>query len=199
MNMDDRATFTAVRRAVRVRFGTTATDRVAVADIGANVGQLDETDLPGIGRRIEFFSDEGRRLGVVQHHSGRREVFVCSPDDPDRSELSISLSEADAEHLAEALKVASASQDSAPVTYEVEGLVFEWLDVAADSPVAGKSIAELQIRTRTGASVVAVIRRPTSVPAPEPDFVLEADDTLVVAGTAEGVDNVLDLVRPRNA
>ncbi len=160
---------------------------------------LDETELPGIGRRVEFFSDEGRRLGVVQHHSGRREVFVCNADDPDRSEMSVSLSEADADSLATALGVASAHKEAGARTYEVEGLVFEWIDVDGGSPVAGRSIAELQIRTRTGASVVAVLRRPAAVPAPEPDFVLAVGDTLVVAGTAQGVEKARNLVHSPDA
>ncbi len=161
--------------------------------------QLDETELPGIGKRLEFFSEEGRRLGVVQHHSGRREVFACSPGDPDRSEISINLSESDADHLAKALGVEPEPHDPAPRNYEVEGLVFEWLDVSPESQVAGRSIGELQIRSRTGASVVAVIRRPASVPAPEPDLVLAADDTLVVAGTPEGVEKVRELVNSSGA
>lgn len=157
------------------------------------MGQLEETSLPGIGKRVEFFKDDGRRMGVVQHHTGRREVFVCRPDDPDTTEVAVNLSETDTQSLAKALGAPSISEASGDRTYEIEGLVFEWLDVPADSPVVGRSIAELRIRTRTGASVVAVIRSPNPVPAPEPDFAIEVGDTLVVAGTVEGVRRARDL------
>lgn len=159
------------------------------------MGHLEETSLPGIGRRIEFFTDEGRRMGVVQHYVGRREVFVCQPGDPDRTELAVNLSEDDAHSLVDALGVESVTEGAGERTYEVEGLVFDWLDVPPDSPAAGRSIAEQRIRTRTGASVVAVLRRPDAVPAPDPSFVIEAGDTLVVAGTPEGVERVRDLLR----
>jgi len=159
------------------------------------VGHLDETSLPGIGKRVEFFTDEGRRMGVVRHHSGRREVFVCQPADPDTTDVAVILSEDDAHSLVDALGVESVTAGAGERTYEVEGLVFEWLDVDPNSPAVGRSIGELRIRTQTGASVVAVIRRPRAVPAPEPGFVIEAGDTVVVAGTLDGVERVRDLIQ----
>lgn len=159
------------------------------------MGHIEETPLPGIGTRVEFVTEEGRRMGVVQHHGGRREVFVCQPDDPDSTQWGVKLSEDDAHSLVDALGVVSVAEDKSARTYEVEGLMFEWLDVAADSPVVGQSIGQQRIRTRTGASIVAVIRPGGPVPAPEPGFVVEAGDTLVAAGTAEGVEAVRTLLQ----
>lgn len=158
-----------------------------------NVSSVDETPLPGIGKRLEFFTSEGRRMGVVQHHDGRRELFVCTAGDPDRASVSVDLSEDDTGRLSDALGVAG-SEASEDRTYEVEGLVFAWIDIAEDSPVAGHSIAQQRVRTRTGASIVAAIGPDLSVPAPEPTFVIESGQTLVVAGTADGVSAVRDLV-----
>lgn len=157
--------------------------------------QLEETNLPGIGKRVEFFNDEGRRLGVVRHHSGRREVFVCQPGDPDTSEVAVNLSEADAHALVTALGIETVAEEAGERTYRVEGLLFEWLDVPPGSPVVGQSIGQLRIRTRTGASVVAVIRQPQAVPAPEPDLVIADGDTLVMAGTAEGIEQARHLLQ----
>ena len=160
------------------------------------MAHLDETTLPGIGRRLEFVSDEGRRIGVVQHHGGRREVFVCPPEDPDTTQWSVRLSEEDAHSLVDAMGVVSVAPDAGDRTYQVEGLVFEWLDVDASSPAIGRSIGQMRIRTQTGASIVAVLRTSGSVPAPEPDFVIQAHDTLVVAGTSAGVEAVQALLQP---
>lgn len=158
------------------------------------MGHIDEIHLPGIGTRVEFVTGGGRRMGVVQHHGGRREVFVCQPEDPDSTQLSVQLSEDDAHSLVEALGVLSIVEDEGRREYEVEGLVFEWLDVDDDSSAVGHSIASLAIRTHTGASIVAVLRATGSVPAPEPEFVIESGDTLVVAGTAGGVEAVRGLL-----
>lgn len=159
------------------------------------MGHLQETDLPGIGRRLEFISDEGRRLGVVRHRTGRREVFICQPGDPDTSQLAVNLTEDDAHLFVEALGVSPTRENVGTGTYVVEGLVFEWLEVPEASPAEGRSIGDLRIRTHTGASVVAVIRDQGSVPAPEPDFLIAAGDLLVVAGTAEGVEKAQRLLR----
>jgi TrkA domain protein len=158
------------------------------------MGHLEETHLPGIGRRIDFVTEDGRRVGVVQHHAGRREVFVCPAGDPDRTDVAVKLSEEDAHSLVDALGVLSVTEEADDRTYQVEGLFFEWLDVDENSPVVGKSIGDLRIRTRTGASVVAIIRRPLPVPAPEPDAIIEAGDTLMVAGTAEGIEGAHSLL-----
>lgn len=161
------------------------------------MGHLDETQLPGIGQRVEFITDEGRRVGVVQHHTGRREVFVCSPDDPDRTQLTLRLSEDEAHSLVESLGVLYVDEKVGQRTYEVEGLIFEWLVVKEGSAMVGHSIADLAIRTRTGASIVAVLRASGPVPAPEPHFVIAVDDTLVVAGTADGIAAVSALLELR--
>ncbi len=158
------------------------------------MGHLDETTLPGIGTRVEFITDEQRRMGVVQHHTGRRELFVCQPGDPDSTEVAVTLTEDEAHSLVEALGILSVTADAGERTYQVEGLVFEWIEVADDAAVTGRSIADLQIRTRTGASIVAVLREEGSVPAPDPQFVIEAGDTLVVAGTSDGITAVRDLL-----
>lgn len=69
------------------------------------MSSIDETPLPGIGKRLEFFTNEGRRMGVVQHHTGRRELFVCTAGDPDRATVSVDLSEDDAGRLSDALGI----------------------------------------------------------------------------------------------
>lgn len=158
------------------------------------MAHVEETKLPGIGTRAEFVTDEGRRMGIVRHHGGRRELFVCPPGDPDTTDIAVHLSEDEAHTLVDALDVVSVSEDGGSRTYQVEGLVFEWLEVVDDSPVVGRTIGDEQIRTRTGASVVAVLRSEGSVPAPDPQFEIAAGDTLVVAGTEEGLAAVRDLI-----
>jgi TrkA domain protein len=70
-----------------------------------------------------------------------------------------------------------------------------WLPLPVGSPFAGRSIADAEVRSRTGVSIVAVIRDEAAFPAPGPDFGLEANDTLVVVGTAQGIKAVGELLR----
>jgi TrkA domain protein len=45
------------------------------------------------------------------------------------------------------------------------------------------------MRTRTGSSIVAVLRGANAIPSPGPDFRLAGGDTLIVIGTREGADS----------
>jgi len=61
-------------------------------------------------------------------------------------------------------------------------LELSWLSLPRESPLIGHSIEELQIRTITGVSVVAVIREATLCPNPAPDFTFRDNDLVGVLG-----------------
>lgn len=45
--------------------------------------QIEETALPGIGLRHALLTSSGRRVGVVAHRSGRRDLVIFAIADPD--------------------------------------------------------------------------------------------------------------------
>ena len=57
---------------------------------------IQEVNLPGVGVRYEFETAEGKRIGVISHRSGLREVYVSRSDDPDELQRVLGLSSADA-------------------------------------------------------------------------------------------------------
>lgn len=71
-------------------------------------------NLPGVGVRYEFVTEEGKRVGVVSHRSGRREIYLADRDDPDRFERVLGLSEKDARTLAEVLGASRVAEERAP-------------------------------------------------------------------------------------
>lgn len=149
--------------------------------------KIEETSLPGVGMRHDFTAEDGSRIGVVHHRTGRRELFVCSSDDPDAVTVSLNLSDDDSHALSEALGGSTVIENLASLQQQVEGLAIDWLTVDPGTPYAGKTIGDARIRTRTGVSVVAVIRDEQAFPAPGPEFMVDAEDTLVVVGTPEGI------------
>jgi len=66
--------------------------------------------------------------------------------------------------------------------------VAERVEVAAGSWWNGRVLGETRMRTETGASVVAVLRRAEAIPSPTPAFRLAGGDVIIVIGTREGVD-----------
>ena len=148
-----------------------------------------------VGVRHEFITEDGSRVGVVSHRSGRREVYLADPDDSDRFRRALRLSEEDARTLAEILGASRVAAELAALQQKVEGLAIDWLPVREDSPYAGRAIAAARVRTRTGVSVVAVLRGDQAIPAPGPEVDMEPGDYLVVVGTARGIEQVVELLR----
>ena len=68
------------------------------------------------------------------------------------------------------------------VTLTVPGDYYVHLDIAAGSPAVGESIKSLDIRAKTGASVVAVERAGERFRNPGPSWTFEAGDVAVVIG-----------------
>ena len=61
-------------------------------------------------------------------------------------------------------------------------LLIDWVTLDPASPGAGKSIGELQIRRRTGMTIVAIVRDKSAITVPEPSETLHAGDRLVIIG-----------------
>ncbi len=60
--------------------------------------------------------------------------------------------------------------------------------VKGASTAAGKTLRDLDLRRRTGASVIAVVRGDTSYSSPSPELVIEPGDDLVLVGSHQEVD-----------
>lgn len=157
--------------------------------------QIEETRLPGVGVRYSFTTVGGRRVSVLHHRTGRRELFVSHPDDPDTSEEVLDLDTEGARTLAELLGGSRVVTDLDRLQQVVPGMALDWLEVEPDSHAAGRSIGQLEIRKSTGVTVVTVLRDSQHDPNPGPDFVLRPGDTAVVIGPPGACARVRDLLR----
>ena len=155
---------------------------------------VSETLLPGVGVRHEFITASGERVAVLTHRTGRRELAIYDRADPDRCTTVLHLSHDDTRTLAELLGASPVSEAVSAVQQRLEGLAIDWVTVPAGSPVVGATIAEGAFRTRTGASIVAVVRGATTLPAPGPDHRFEPGDVAVAVGTTDGLAQLRDLL-----
>jgi TrkA domain protein len=155
---------------------------------------VDHVKLPGVGMRYEFGIRAGGRVGVVAHRSGRREIFVSIGEDRDTFAEVFELTGEESQVLAELLGGSRITEELSQLRQAVEGLAIDWLPVDADSPFVELTIGDTRTRTRTGVSIVAVVRDEESFPAPGPEFVLRAGDTLVVIGQPRGIEAVVHLL-----
>ncbi|GAA4363430.1 TrkA C-terminal domain-containing protein [Actinomadura sp. NPDC048032] len=147
---------------------------------------VERTSLPGIGLRHVFTTGRGRQIGVVSHRTGRRDLVIYDKDDPDTCVVSVALAAEEANALAELLGTGRVVERLAELNRQVEGLVTEQILLTAASPFAGRRLGDTRARTRSGASIVAVVRDGEVIASPRPDFEFRAEDVVVVVGTDEG-------------
>ncbi|MBW3604921.1 MAG: cation:proton antiporter regulatory subunit [Actinobacteria bacterium] len=157
--------------------------------------EIEETQLPGVGVRYSFSTSSDTHVSVLHHHSGRHELFVGDPDDPDASQLVLEFDDEDSRVLAEMLGASKVIREIDRLQQSVAGLSIEWLRVPAGAPAVGRSIGELEIRSTTGVTVVAALRHGEALPVPGPEFAIEHGDTFVIMGRPEAIRRADALLR----
>ena len=79
--------------------------------------------------------------------------------------------------------------------HEIDNLVSRQLKVGATSPYAERPLGDTRARTRTGASIVAIVRDDRVETGPAPSAILHVGDRLVTIGTEESVGKVERILR----
>lgn len=156
--------------------------------------EIEQTALPGIGLKHEFTTHSGRRVAVVSHRTGRRDLVIYDKVDPDRACEAIQLNDDEADALVELLGAPRIVQRLNDLHSEVEGLVSLQLAILLGSPYDGRTLGDARIRTRTGASIVAVVRGGQVNASPTPDFRFAAGDIVVVVGDEETTAAAADVL-----
>ena len=70
----------------------------------------------------------------------------------------------------------------------------KWVDFPEESPIVGQSIKDLQIRQRTGASIVGILRAGEVITNPAAESELQTGDVIAVLGDHKQVEQVQDLL-----
>jgi TrkA domain protein len=159
------------------------------------MANVEQTRLPGVGVRHDYATRGGRRIGVIAHRIGHRELILYAEDDPDAVAETVRLDDDDAFTLAELLGASRVTEAVDVIRQSVEGLALDWLPITDSWWASGHTIAESQLRRRTGVSIVAIIHGESTIPSPEPSEVLHAGDTVVVVGTPDGITRATELLQ----
>jgi CPA2 family monovalent cation:H+ antiporter-2 len=130
---------------------------------------------------IEIFSRVLREYGVARDVI-RRQVEVVRSDVYQMLRAP-SLPHVQMSEIAEALAGAST----------------ETLVVGANSAARGKTISELKLRSKTGATVIAVVREGLMEINPGPELTIMGDDVLVLLGSPPQIDQALELLNAGEA
>lgn len=142
-----------------------------------------EADVPGVGKRYEVEVGGGERVVVIVHHDGKRELFRREGPDADADKL-FEFTAEQARQVATTLE----GTDFQPLDLEdidvpLGGAVIEWVEVPANSPVAGETFGDANLGQRTGVTVAAIQRGDETFGNPGAETTLESGDILVVIGS----------------
>ena len=154
-----------------------------------------ESDLPGVGKKFEIELGDDERLVVVIHNTGKREVFRRHGDE-DATKL-FELSDRLARQVGSILEGAYFQPVSMETTETMldENTIIEWMTVGEDTDVAGRTLADVDFRNRTGATVVAIQRENEVTESnPGPETTVHAGDTLIVLGERDACQTVESIV-----
>jgi TrkA domain protein len=146
-----------------------------------------EHDLPGIGKKFALTTNEDERMTVIIHNTGAREIYLFREGESYPFHA-VRLEDAEARKMGAILSGAYIQPPLAEsMDLVLEQLSIEWLKVAPESPLAGKTLEEAAIRQQTGASVLAILRGGKAHPNPQPNEPILVGDTLMVIGDREQV------------
>ncbi|WP_152394864.1 cation:proton antiporter regulatory subunit [Paenibacillus guangzhouensis] len=160
------------------------------------MGIIRESDLPGIGKKYQIDTVSGDKMVVIIHDDGRREIYHFYDEDPEETISQVTLEDEEARQIAAIIGGMSYKPkvlETVQVT--LEELVIEWCKIEASYACVNKSIAELQVRQRTGATILAIVEKGKQKINPGPDDLLSANATLVIAGERQQIKQLKHLLQ----
>lgn len=150
---------------------------------------ISESSLPGVGRKFQIETMSGDRLIIVIHDDGKRELYHFERKNLGRPASVLTLSDGEARQIAGIVGGLTYVPKALPTSEIVlENLVLEWFTLPPKAASCGKTIRELAVRTRTGASIVSLIE-PNRVTRTNPgaDTLLNEGATLIIAGDRNSI------------
>ena len=147
------------------------------------------TRLPGIGTKLDLRDDDGQPVAVIRRLDGFVELY--QGDRP-----LVRLDEATADSLGAFLggHVSVPAELTERMAGVLGGLELDWVRLPANAHGAGRSVGELQVRQRTGVTIVAVLRGSVPIVDVGPDTVLRAGDEVVYTCRHQDDDSFRDYV-----
>lgn len=147
-----------------------------------------EAELPGLGKKYQLTLDDGKKVVVIIHDDGTREIFYFD-DDADEPIAFITLSDQESRQLGSIIGGAFYQPRSLEkLDAAIAELRIEWLKVRPGSEISGKSIGELGLRKNHGVIVIAVMvdkdkggKEIVSI-NPGPGYVFQPGHTVITAG-----------------
>jgi TrkA domain protein len=147
---------------------------------------LRSVNLPGVGTKYEFETDKGDTVAIFFTKTGTIQMYTLQQGC--RTPSAAEMTPMEARRLGNILTGAIIEAESESVEIAFSALADLRITIHTyqiQKAIAGKTIEDLQIRTKTGVTVIAVSRKDTNIINPPPSFVFETGDAVVVIGETD--------------
>ncbi len=147
---------------------------------------MNESELPGVGNKYWMEIGNGKRITIIKHESGRYEIAYSSRDS-EIPEYYIELTEDESIEIGTILAQKVHQKIVEKMDVLIKNLIIEWFKIP--SSFDQKTIGDIQIRKKTGVSVVAIIRDKETIPGPGPQDSILPNDVLLIVGKKESIES----------
>ena len=144
--------------------------------------------LPGVGTKYEFETDKGDTVAIFFTKTGTIQMYTLQKGctTPSAAEMT----PVEARRLGNILTgaIIEADQESVEIAFSaLADLRVTIHSFLIPKTITGRSIEDLQIRAKTGATVIAVCRHDRNIVNPPPSFVFETGDAALVIGESDQI------------
>ncbi|MEW6173902.1 MAG: cation:proton antiporter regulatory subunit [Bacillota bacterium] len=157
------------------------------------MGEIKEAELPGLGKKYVVRLDSGDRFTVVIYDEGNRELFYFA--DEEEPLCSVTLTDQEARQVGSIIGGAFYQPKLLEkLESAIAELHIEWLKIAPNAPLAGKSIGDLSLRKKYGVNIVAVIedaekgKKRTAAINPGPGYIFTPGQTVIAAARRDALE-----------
>jgi len=151
-------------------------------------------DLCGVGTKYEIEVQDGK-VAVIYLESGGIQLYVL--ESGSKKPCCVTLTVDEARRIGSILMGSILEKEEEGVEVSLPGVADLRIAVhmyQVPKKISGKSIGELKIRSTTGATVIAVLKKDRRIVNPNPETVLEEGDTVVVIGEKNHIEKFEKLI-----
>src|SRR5512136_1728626 len=153
-----------------------------------SVMSLRSLNLPGVGTKYEFETDKGDTVALFFTKTGSIQMYTLQKGC--RTPSAAAMTPIEARRLGNILTGAIIEADQESVEIAFSALADLRITVHTfyiPKSFTGKTIEDLRIRAKTGATIIAVCRNDKNIINPPPTFMFEAGDAALVIGESDQI------------
>ncbi|MCY7782557.1 MULTISPECIES: cation:proton antiporter regulatory subunit [unclassified Bacillus (in: firmicutes)] len=152
-----------------------------------------ESELPGIGQKVEMITRNHDKISIIIHHDGRRELYYFDENDHEECVASVQFDDAEARQISAILGgMAYKPKALESVEAALDDLIIEWFKTETGAPAIHHTIGDLDAGKEYQVTVIAIIKKNQKKQLnPGSETVIDEGDTLVISGERNGLKRLI--------